>query len=71
MKNYNDGNMIINSHKLHKEWSDERKSSGLKEISAINNAAGTSTGNLARMDKSWKSAPDFFKQMILGQNRND
>lgn len=64
MKGQNNTDKVINSHNLHKEWTDERKNKGLKEISAINNAAGTSTGNLARMDSSWKNAPDFFIQMI-------
>lgn len=59
-----DQNRIPSSQNLHAEWTEERKKQGLKEIPPINNAAGTSTGNLANSDKSWKSAPDFFKQMI-------
>lgn len=59
-----DQNRIPSSQNLHAEWTKERKKKGLKEIAPINNAAGTSTGNLANDDKSWKSAPDFFKQMI-------
>ena len=55
---------IPSSQNLHAEWTEERNKQGLKEIPPINNAAGTSTGNLANSDKSWKSAPDFFKQMI-------
>lgn len=55
---------IPSSQNLHAEWTKERKAQGLKEIPPINNAAGTSTGNLANDDKSWKSAPDFFRQMI-------
>jgi len=31
---------------------------------AVNPGKGGSTSTYARMDKSWKSAPDFFKQMI-------
>lgn len=55
---------ILSSENLHEEWNEERESHGEKEIPPINNAMGTSTGNLARMDKSWKNAPDFFRQMI-------
>jgi len=58
---------VLSSQNLHEEWTKERERQGLKEISPINNAMGTSTGNLARMDKSFKSAPDFFKQMIKGK----
>ena len=59
-----DNEKILSSQNLHEEWNEEREKQGLKEMPVINNAAGTSTGNLARMDESWKSAPDFFKQMI-------
>lgn len=62
-------NKVVTSATLHEEWTKERESKGLKEIKPINNAAGTSTNNLAGMDKSWKSAPDFFKQMIKGEKK--
>ena len=55
---------VPSSQNLYEEWTDEREKEGLKKLPKINNAAGTSTGNLARMDKSWKNAPDFFKQLI-------
>lgn len=61
---------IPSSQNIHAEWTKERKKKGLKEIPPINNAAGTSTGNLANSDKSWKSAPDFFKQMIKDKRKN-
>ena len=60
---------IPSSRNLHAEWTEERKKQGLKEIPPINNASGTSTGNLAGSDKSWKSAPDFFKQMIKDKRK--
>lgn len=63
MKSNENQERIPSSQNLHTEWTEERKRQGLKEIPAINpRNAGTST--LARMDKSWKSVPDFFKQMI-------
>lgn len=55
---------ILTSKLLHEEWTDERKSKGDSEIPAINNSMGANTGNLARKDKSWKSAPDFFAKMF-------
>ena len=64
MSNDSKQNNIPSSRNLHEEWTKERENQGLKKMPAINNASGTSTGNLARMDKSWKSAPDFFRQMI-------
>ena len=60
---------IVTSASLHEEWTKERESKGLKEIKPINNAAGTSTNNLASMDKSWKNVPDFFKQMVKGNEK--
>lgn len=54
---------ILSSQNLHAELNEEREKKGLGEIPAVNSLKG-STNTLARMDKSWKSAPDFFKQMI-------
>jgi len=55
---------ILSSAELHKDLNAERKKQGLKEMPAVNPGKGGSTSTYARMDKSWKSAPDFFKQMI-------
>lgn len=63
-------NKILNSQSFHEEWTEERKKQGLNEIPPINNVAGTSTGNLAGSDKSWKSALDFFRQMIKKNRKN-
>ena len=59
-----DQNGIPSSQNLHAEWNEERAKKGLKEMPAINPKGAGSTNTYARMDKSWKSAPDFFKQMI-------
>lgn len=58
------GNQAVTSQKLHEEWTEERKKQGMKEIPPINNAMGTSTGNLASADKSWKNVPDFFLKLF-------
>ena len=55
---------ILSSSNLHAEWNEERAKKGLKEMPAINPKGMGSTNTYCRMDKSWKSAPDFFKQMI-------
>lgn len=62
-------NQAITSQKLHEEWTEERKRQGMKEIPPINNAMGTSTGNLASADKSWKNAPDFFVKMLQKEKK--
>ena len=59
-----DQKKAITSKELQKEWTEERKRQGLEEIPPINNVGQASTGNLARMDKSWKNAADFFLKMI-------
>lgn len=55
---------ILSSQNLHAELNEEREKKGLKEIPAVNPKGAGSTNTYARMDDSWKSAPDFFKQMI-------
>lgn len=59
-----DREQIPSSQYLHAEWNEERVKKGLKEMPAVNPKGAGSTNTYARMDKSWKSAPDFFKQMI-------
>ena len=58
---------ILSSQNLHEEWNEERAKSGLKEMPAINPKGAGSTNTYCRGDKSWKSAPDFFKQMFKGR----
>ena len=58
---------ILSSQNLHAELNEERIEKGLNEIPAVNGVKG-STNTYCRMDKSWKSAPDFFKQMIKNKN---
>ena len=53
---------IITSADLHQEVNAERQKVGLHEIPAINSRSGGNS--YARMDKSFKSAPDFFRQMF-------
>ena len=55
---------ILSSSNLHAEWNEERAKKGLKEMPAINPKGAGSTNTYCQDDKSWKSAPDFFKQMI-------
>lgn len=55
---------ILSSQNLHAELNEEREKKGLKEIPAINPKGVGSTNTYCQEDKSWKSAPDFFKQMI-------
>ena len=58
---------ILSSSNLHEEWNEERAKKGLKEMPAINPKGAGSTNTYCQSDKSWKSAPDFFKQMIKGR----
>lgn len=59
-----DNEKILSSSNLHAEWNAERAKKGLKEMPAINPKGAGSTNTYCQADKSWKSAPDFFKQMI-------
>ena len=59
---------ILSSKNLHDEWNEERKKKGMKEMPAVN-PRNSSTNTYCRMDKSWKSAPDFFQQMIKGRKK--
>ncbi len=62
-----DNEKILSSSNLHEEWNEERAKKGLKEMPAINPKGAGSTNTYCQADKSWKSAPDFFKQMIKGK----
>lgn len=57
----------LRSSDLHEEMNRERKQHGETELPSINTVQGTSTNTLARRDKSWKSVPDFFIQLIRGR----
>jgi len=62
-----DNEKILSSSNLHEEWNEERREKGLKEMPAVNPKGAGSTNTYCQADKSWKSAPDFFKQMIKGK----
>lgn len=62
-----DNEKILSSSNLHEEWNEERREKGLKEMLAINPKGAGSTNTYCQADKSWKNAPDFFKQMIKGR----
>lgn len=62
----NNAEKILSSSNLHEEWNEERAKKGMKEMPAINPGKG-STNSYCRMDKSWKHASDFFRQMILNK----
>lgn len=58
---------IITTEVLRKEMNEERQKEGLYEIPAINSRSGGNS--YARMDDSFKSVPDFFKQLIFGKKK--
>lgn len=53
---------IITTKDMLKDVNEERRNAGLYEIPEMNTRVNT--GNLARMDKSFKSVPDFFRQLL-------
>ena len=57
-----DKEKIITSEALRQELNAERQKEGLHEMPAINSRSGGNS--YARMDKSFKSAPDFFRRMF-------
>lgn len=58
-----DEEKIITSKSLQEEMNQERIRQGKEEVQAINpRGAGTST--MARKDKSWKSVPGFFANLL-------
>lgn len=50
----------VNSEMLHKEMNEARRQEGKPMLTAING----DTNTYARKDTSWKSTPDFFRQLI-------
>ncbi len=57
---------IITSQTLHEQVNAERKREGKGVLPEINAVGGTSTGELARRDKSWNSVPGFFAKLFKG-----
>lgn len=57
---------ILSSENFRKELNEERSEQGLYEIPAINpgRGGGLSTSTLARKDKSFDNAADFFGKLI-------
>lgn len=53
----------VNSQTLHKELNEERRRQGKSTMTQING----DTNTYARKDKTWKSSPDFFIQLIKGR----
>ena len=65
---YSKGNeAAISSKDLHAAMNRERKEKGEANLPTINNVSGVSSNNLARMDHSWSSVPDFFIKLIRGK----
>ena len=62
---------ILSSQNLHAELNEEREKKGLKEIPAINPKGAGSTNTYCQADKSWKNAPDFFRQMIKNNKEKE
>lgn len=57
---------ILSSENFRKELNEERAEQGLYEIPAVNpgKGGGISTNTLARKDKSFDNAADFFGKLI-------
>jgi len=53
----------VNSQTMHRELNEERKRQGKSTMTQING----DTNTYARKDKSWRSSPDFFIQLIKGR----
>jgi len=53
---------IITTKDMLNDVNEERRNAGLYEIPEMNTRVNT--GTLARMDKSFKSVPDFFRQLL-------
>ena len=56
---------VIASNDLLNEVNEEREKQGLHEIPAVNSRSGGNT--YARLDKSFKSVPDFFMKLFSGK----
>ena len=63
--------VAITTRDMLQDINKERREKGLYEIPAHNEAAGANTGKLARMDKSFSSVPDFFRQLIFGRDKKE
>ena len=59
-----DNSKIYTSKSLAKELNEERKAKGLYELPEVNCVKGGNTSVYARKEKSFKSAVDFYNQLI-------
>lgn len=59
---------IVTSQTLQTELNEERKREGKDSLPAINSGQ-CSTNTYALRDKSWKSVPDFFIQLVRGRRQ--
>ncbi|MBR4861719.1 MAG: hypothetical protein IKU09_05915 [Firmicutes bacterium] len=59
--------VAITTEDLRGQMNREREREGLYELPAINSRSGGNS--YARMDTSFKSVPDFFRQLIFGKNK--
>ena len=57
----------ITTEDLREQINREREREGLHEIPAINSRSGGNS--YARMDKSFSSVPDFFRQLFFGKKK--
>ena len=64
----NKNDKTVTSSTLREELNEERKAQGKSSLPAINSGS-TSTSTYARMDKSWRSVPDFFIQLVRGRRK--
>ena len=58
------GKAAVTTKDMLRDVNQERREQGLYELPELNDAAGVNTGRLARMDNSFKSVPDFFRQLL-------
>ena len=57
-----DGKTAVTTEDLRAQMNRERQKEGLHQLPALNSKSG---GNgYARLDKSFKSAPDFYRQLL-------
>ena len=54
---------VMSSLEIHEEMNEKRRQEGKPTLTAING----DTNTYARKDKSWKTTPDFFRQLIKGR----
>lgn len=57
--------IIVTSDYLYEKWMEERDALCLPEIPHRNRLGGLSAGNFARMDKTWRWVPGYYKNIFL------